>query len=139
MTLRVLVVDDDALVRALFGQILRPPAFQVIGEAADGAQAVALYRQLRPDVVLLDLAMPGVDGFTAQRQIMAFDPAAAIVVCSAISSERTGIEVLARGARAFVRRPFRVAELRTVLTRAAGRPPQAEPVPVRVVPDVVYA
>lgn len=139
MTLRVLVVDDDALVRTLFRQILRLPAFQVAGEAVDGAQAVALYRQLRPDVVLLDLAMPGVDGFTAQRLILAADPGAAIVVCSAMTSDRAGADVLARGARAFVRRPFHVVDLRAALSRAAARPAMMEPMQILAVPEAAYA
>lgn len=139
MTLRVLVVDDDALVRTLFRQILKPPAFQVAGEAIDGAQAVTLYRQLKPDVVLLDLAMPGVDGFTAQRLILAADPGAAIVVCSAMSSEGVVMDVLMRGARAFVRRPFHVVDLRAALTRAAARPAMMEPTQILAVPEAVYA
>ncbi|MEN3540465.1 response regulator transcription factor [Microbispora sp. ZYX-F-249] len=71
---RVVIADDQALVRSGFGMILAADGIEVTAEAADGAEAVAAVRRTRPDVVLMDIRMPRIDGLEATRQIMAADP-----------------------------------------------------------------
>ncbi|WP_232676890.1 response regulator transcription factor [Nocardioides sp. R-C-SC26] len=89
MPIRVVLVDDHAVIRAGMGQLLRAVGdIEVVGEAADGAQAVDVARTTRPDVVLMDLQMPGVDGVSATRQIVAEGLADVLVLTSFSDSER---------------------------------------------------
>jgi CheY-like chemotaxis protein len=91
VTIRVLLVDDHAVVRAGLAQLLAGAAdIEVVGQAGDGAEAVALARQCRPDVVLMDLQMPGMDGVEATRRIHRLGAGSEVVVLTSFSdSERT--------------------------------------------------
>ena len=80
---RVLVVDDDETIRAVFSAVLEDSGFDVVGVAADGAEAVSLVRALQPDTVVLDLRMPGVGGIEAARRIRPIDAGVRVVVVSA--------------------------------------------------------
>ena len=103
MTIRVLVADDQSMVRAGLRMLLSDqPDVEVVGEATDGNEAVSLTRQLRPDVVLMDIRMPAVDGIEATRRIVAQDPAARILVLTTFDIDDHVYEALCAGASGFV-------------------------------------
>ena len=99
------MVDDTAIMRVIVGRILRDAQFEVV-EAANGAEAIQAFFSLKPDVVLLDLNMDGLDGTDALRGILQIDANARIVVCSAMSDAHTVITVLKLGAKGYVTKPF---------------------------------
>jgi DNA-binding NarL/FixJ family response regulator len=122
--IRVVLADDQALVRAGFRALLDlEPDIEVVGEASDGAHAVRLARQARPDVALMDIRMPGVDGLAATRQI-ASDPALSgvrIVVLTTFELDEYVAEALRVGAAGFLLKNTEPAELvRGVRVVAAG-------------------
>jgi DNA-binding NarL/FixJ family response regulator len=101
--IRVLLADDQSLVRAGFRMILgAEPDIDVVGEAADGRQAVEQARRLRPDVVLMDIRMPGLDGIEATRQVTALDPPARVLVLTTFDLDEYVYESLRAGASAFL-------------------------------------
>ena len=99
---RVLIADDQALVRTGFSMILTARGIDVVGEAADGAEAVAAVRELRPDVALLDVRMPGMDGLEAARHILAADPACRVIMLTTFDLDRYVYAALAAGASGFL-------------------------------------
>ena len=103
MSARVLLADDDALVRRLLRRALEAqPALEVIGEAADGAEAVALAHSLAPDVVVLDLAMPELDGLQVAARVRPALPHCAILIFSAADAATHAPRALAAGADRFL-------------------------------------
>jgi two-component system chemotaxis response regulator CheY len=118
LPIRVLIVDDALLIRQMLRSILTRSDYQVVGEAADGDEAVNRFRELRPDVVLLDIMMPTVDGMTALRQILAVDPAARVVMCSALDQKHVIGQALDAGARDFINKPFTPESVRDAVRRA---------------------
>jgi signal transduction histidine kinase/DNA-binding NarL/FixJ family response regulator len=122
-SLRILVVDDHALTRAGISQILAAaqPSMHVVGEAGTGDQAVSAWRTLRPDVVLMDLQMPGGDGTTAIARIRAEDPDARIVALTAFATDDSIAGAFRAGAKGYVGKSASGAELTgAVLTAARG-------------------
>jgi CheY-like chemotaxis protein len=99
---RVLVVDDAAPIRNAIRGVLEDAGIEVVGEASDGAQGVAMAGSLRPDVVLMDLRMPSRDGFQATEQIVRELPGIRVVVLSAYETEESAAAVMAAGAFAFL-------------------------------------
>ena len=99
---RVLLVDDAAAIRNALRGVLEDAGIEVVGEAPDGDQGVALVGSLRPDVVLMDLRMPTSDGFQATARIVRDHPEVRVVVLSAYESEESAEAVLAAGAFAFL-------------------------------------
>ncbi len=97
----VLVVDDTAFMRLTLRRTLERFGHEVVGEAADGEEAVQLYQELRPDLVTMDITMPKMDGITAIREIRKIDPRAKIIVCSAMGQKPMVIEALEAGAQDF--------------------------------------
>ncbi|MFF3442421.1 response regulator [Streptosporangium sp. NPDC002721] len=112
MSVRVLVTDDQALIRGGFRMILEArDDLEVVGEAADGHEAVALTGRLRPDVVLMDVRMPGMDGLEATRRIVASGSAARVVILTTYDLDESVFAALRAGASAFLLKDVRPAEL----------------------------
>jgi two-component system chemotaxis response regulator CheY len=103
---RILVVDDAAFMRRMVIDVLQNGGHEVVGEGVNGNEALQRYQELRPDVTTLDITMPEKDGLTALREIMAFDPAAKIVMCSALAQESKVLEAVKAGAKDFIAKPF---------------------------------
>lgn len=103
MTLRIVIADDERLVRAGYRMILRgQPDIDVVGEASDGLEAVDLARLLQPDVVLMDVRMPRLDGIGATKRIVALDSAPAVLVVTTFDLDEYVYEALRAGARGFL-------------------------------------
>jgi two-component system, chemotaxis family, chemotaxis protein CheY len=103
---RVLVVDDAAFMRKMVSDALTRGGHEVIGEAGNGAEAVARFQELRPEVMTLDITMPEMDGLAALKEIIGLDPTARVVMCSALGQESKVLESIRLGAKDFVVKPF---------------------------------
>ncbi|MFJ8475954.1 response regulator [Kitasatospora sp. NPDC094011] len=121
MTIRVLIADDEALLRMAFGTVLEAqPDLAPVGEAADGAQAVQLARQLRPDVVLMDVRMPGTDGIEATRQVIAASPRSRVLILTTFDLDAYAFAGLNAGASGFLLKNVRPQELLTAICAVAA-------------------
>lgn len=128
MSHAVLIVDDADFMRDILREIVQDLGWTVAGEAADGTQAIALYRQQRPDLVLLDITMPGMDGNEALKAILELDPEARVVMITALGQKEQVLAAIKLGARDFVIKPFDTERVAATLTRLLGMP---EPVGAR--------
>ncbi len=122
----VLIVDDAALMRQMLGDMLADTDFEVIGEATNGAEAIAKYAVLKPDLVLMDIMMPDMSGIDAVKKIVAADSQARIVICSVLGRQDMVMEALRAGARDFIVKPFSADKVREALQRAWAGSPQGK-------------
>ena len=104
---RVLVADDASFMRQMIREIVESEGFEVCGEASDGVEAVDEFKRLQPDVVPMDIVMPLKSGIDAVRGIMALDPGACVVMCSALGQETLVTEAIQAGAKDFIVKPFK--------------------------------
>ncbi len=104
--MKVLIVDDAMFLRLALRKILEKNGFEVIGEASDGNEAIQMYKELSPDVVTMDITMPGKNGIEALKEIVAFHPEAKIVMCSAMGRSDFIKDAILAGARDFITKPF---------------------------------
>jgi DNA-binding NarL/FixJ family response regulator len=119
--LRVLLVDDQALVRLGFRMVLEAePDLQVVGDAADGAEAVRLAVEARPDVILMDVRMPNLDGIEATRRIVTANPAARIIILTTFDLDEYAFGGLRAGASGFLLKDARPAELTAAIRSVAA-------------------
>jgi two-component system, NarL family, response regulator len=120
-TLRILLVDDHPVVRDGLASILRTQSdLEVVGQAADGASAVATYLSLRPEVLMLDLRMPGMDGFEAAQRILEADPAAQVLVMTTYDGDEDIFRCLRLGAKGYLLKDAPASEILTAI-RVVGR------------------
>ena len=103
---RVLITDDAAFMRMMIKNILVQNGHEVVGEAENGQQAVDKFKELTPDVCTMDITMPEKDGLSALKEIIALDPAARVIMCSALGQEAKVLEAIKLGAKDFVVKPF---------------------------------
>ena len=115
---RVLVVDDAAFMRKMVSDALTKGGHEVVGEASNGVEAVDRYQELRPEVMTLDITMPEKDGLAALKDILAFDPTAKVVMCSALGQESKVLESIKAGAKDFVVKPFQPDRVNDAITKA---------------------
>ncbi|EIT85093.1 response regulator receiver protein [Fictibacillus macauensis ZFHKF-1] len=106
MSKRILVVDDAAFMRMMIKDILIKNGYHVVGEAADGAEAVEKYKELMPDLVTLDITMPEVDGIAALKEIRKHHSDAKVIMCSAMGQQSMVIDAIQAGAKDFIVKPF---------------------------------
>ena len=103
---KILVVDDAAFMRMMIKDILTKNGYEVAGEAENGLKAVEKYSETQPDLVLMDITMPEMDGIQALKKIKENDPNASVVMCSAMGQQAMVIESIQSGARDFIVKPF---------------------------------
>ncbi len=103
---RVLIVDDAAFMRMMIKDILEKNGYDVVAEANNGIKAVEMYKREKPDVVTMDITMPDMDGIEAVKAIREFDPAAKIIMCSAMGQQSMVMDAIRAGAKDFVVKPF---------------------------------
>ncbi len=106
MSHKVLLVDDAAFMRMMLKDILSNNGYEIVGEAENGAVAVDKYVELKPDIVIMDITMPEMDGLQAIKEIRAKDPQAKVIMCSAMGQQGMVIEAIQSGAKDFVVKPF---------------------------------
>ena len=114
----VLIVDDALFMRMMIKDILSKDGLDVIGEAENGVEAVKKYAELRPDLVTMDIVMPEMDGIEAVRNIMKLDPAARVLMCSAMGQQPLVVEALEAGAKDFIIKPFQPAKVVEAVRKA---------------------
>lgn len=116
---KVMIVDDALFMRNMLRGILEADGFEVVAEAADGGEAVLTYRDIRPDIVTLDIIMPVKNGIEALREIMAIDPGARVIICSAVGQESLVQKARDVGARDFILKPFNPDRVKEIIRKVA--------------------
>ncbi|WP_078413260.1 response regulator [Priestia abyssalis] len=106
MSKRILIVDDAAFMRMMIKDILSKNGYEVVAEAADGMQAIEKYNEHQPDLVTMDITMPEMDGITALKEIKKINPAAKVIMCSAMGQQAMVIDAIQAGAKDFIVKPF---------------------------------
>ncbi|SNS29879.1 two-component system, chemotaxis family, response regulator CheY [Anaerovirgula multivorans] len=106
MVAKILIVDDAAFMRTVLKNFLIKHNFEVVGEAANGEKAVFKYKELRPDLVIMDITMPDMDGLEAVKEIKKSFPEAKIIMCSAMGQSQMILEAIQAGAKDFIVKPF---------------------------------
>jgi two-component system, chemotaxis family, chemotaxis protein CheY len=120
MSHKILIVDDAAFMRMMIKDILTKNGFDVVGEAADGAQAVEKYKETTPDLVTMDITMPEMDGIAALKAIKQINPNAKIIMCSAMGQQAMVIDAIQAGAKDFIVKPFQADRVIEAISKALG-------------------
>ena len=120
MAKNILICDDAAFMRMMIKDILTKNGYNVAGEAENGAKAVEKYAELKPDLVLMDITMPEMDGIQALKNIKAADPAALVIMCSAMGQQAMVIESIQAGAKDFIAKPFQADRVLEAVKKVVG-------------------
>jgi len=128
MSIKLLVVDDAIFMRSMIRDIFARSPFVIAGEAENGAEAVRLYKEKRPDITTMDIVMPVMDGITALKEIMKFDPQARVVMCSALGQESLIAESIEAGAKDFIVKPFQPNKVLRVVISVLGLDENFQPI-----------
>jgi len=113
----VLIVDDEFFNRLLLQDILKESSFRVVGEAAEGEEAIRLCQELQPDIVLMDVMMPGMDGIQVTKAVLRQNPQVRVIMCSTVSQQAQIAEALRAGAVDFIDKPIIPDKVRETLQK----------------------
>lgn len=116
-----LVVDDAIFMRTILKQMLTEAKFNVVGEAGNGVQAVEMAEVLKPDIVILDITMPEMDGIEAIEKILEVSPNSKIIMCSAMGQHARVVEAIKKGAKDFIVKPFEKARVLQAIYNVMSR------------------
>lgn len=117
---RVLVVDDAAFMRMTIGQILAANDHTMVGEAGNGIEAMEKFMELKPDVVVLDISMPEMNGIETLKRLKVLDPEVKIIICSAIGYQELLAQAIECGAQEFILKPFEADQLIDAIEKLVG-------------------
>ncbi len=120
MAKNVLICDDAAFMRMMIKDILSKNGYNIAGEAENGAKAVEKYAEVKPDLVLMDITMPEMDGIQALKKIKEGDPGAKVIMCSAMGQQAMVIESIQAGARDFIVKPFQADRVLEAVKKVIG-------------------
>ncbi|KAA0547927.1 response regulator [Bacillus suaedaesalsae] len=118
MAHKILIVDDAAFMRMMIKDILSKNGYEIVGEAADGMQAVEQYKEHQPDLVTMDITMPEMDGITALKEIKKLNPSAKVIMCSAMGQQAMVIDAIQAGAKDFIVKPFQADRVLEAIGKA---------------------
>jgi two-component system, chemotaxis family, chemotaxis protein CheY len=117
---RILIVDDTLFMRTLLKNILFSGGHAIVGEAGDGDEAIEKYKELKPDLVTMDVVMPKMNGIEALKAIKALDPNAKIIMCTAVGQEQMVKLAIKSGARGYVVKPFQAPKVLEEIKNVLG-------------------
>ena len=117
MKKKILIADDTTFMREMLKSALDPEKFQIIGEATDGVKAVEFYKEKKPDLLILDINMPKMNGIDALTEVIKYDPNANVIMCSDQKYENMIVMAIKRGAKDFVIKPFTSADVITAVNK----------------------
>ena len=120
MAKSVLICDDAAFMRVMIKDILTKNGYDVAGEAENGLKAVEKYNETKPDLVMMDITMPEMDGIQALKKIKEIDPNANIIMCSAMGQQAMVIEAIQSGAKDFIVKPFQAERVLEAVKKVVG-------------------
>lgn len=120
MSKNILLVDDAAFMRMMVKDILTKNGYNVVGEAENGAIAVDKYKELKPDLVIMDITMPEMDGIEATKAIKASDGGATIIMCSAMGQQAMVVDAIQAGAKDFIVKPFQPDRVLEAVKKVIG-------------------
>ena len=120
MAKNILICDDAAFMRMMIKDILTKNGYNVIGEAENGLKAVEKYNELKPDLVLMDITIPEMDGIQALNNIKAADAGAMVIMCSAMGQQAMVIESIQAGAKDFIVKPFQADRVLEAVKKVVG-------------------
>jgi two-component system chemotaxis response regulator CheY len=108
---RILIVDDTLFMRTLLKNILFSGGHTIVGEAADGEEGIAKYKELKPDLVTMDVVMPKMNGIESLKGIRQFDPGAKVIMCTAVGQEQMVKLAIKTGAKGYIVKPFQAPKV----------------------------
>lgn len=117
MMYKLLIVDDSSIIRNRIERCFKSAEVSIVGTAVDGLQAVELFEKLQPDIVTMDITMPGMDGLECIQKLVSYGTGVSILVVSALSDKATGLKALQYGARGFICKPFNEEQLVEALNK----------------------
>ena len=117
---KILIVDDAAFMRMMIKDILTKNGYEVVAEAANGVEAVELYKSHQPDLVTMDITMPEMDGIEAVKQMKAVNPAAKVIMCSAMGQQSMVMDAIKAGANDFIVKPFQADRVLEAVKKIVG-------------------
>jgi len=120
MSKKVLIVDDAAFMRMMIKDILSKNGYEVVGEAENGARAIEKYKDLNPDLIIMDITMPEMDGILAVKEIKKSTPDVKIIMCSAMGQQAMVIEAIQAGAKDFIVKPFQAERVLEAVKKVIG-------------------
>lgn len=120
MDKRILIVDDAAFMRMMLKSMLADAGYTIAGEAEDGAAGVKAWQELKPELTLMDITMPVMDGLEAMKLIKQEDPAAKVIICSAMGQQETVAEAIRAGAMDFIIKPYQRQRILEAVEKALG-------------------
>lgn len=121
MNAKILIVDDAAFMRMMLSDILVEKDYQIAGEAETGEEGISLYKDLKPDLVTMDIVMPGIGGIESIKEILTIDPEAKILMVSALGQQALVKEAIDAGAKGFVVKPFQPEKVLKEVDNILGR------------------
>lgn len=116
----ILIVDDAAFMRMMIKDVLSKNGFEICGEAENGARAIEKYKELNPELVIMDITMPEVDGIQAVKEIKKINGAAKVIMCSAMGQQAMVIEAIQAGAKDFIVKPFQAERIIEAVKKVLG-------------------
>lgn len=120
MSKKILICDDAMFMRTILKGLLVDNGYEVVGEAENGRMAVEKFNQLKPDLILMDITMPEMDGIEALKKIKEADPNATIIMCSAMGQQAMVIEAIQSGAKDFIVKPFQADRVLEAVAKVLG-------------------